>query len=42
MATLVRTIFNQSDAAEVTAQLGRVVTALEANLRAAAAHPSAA
>src|SRR5690348_999319 len=42
VATLVRTIFDQPDAAEVHAQFGRVVTALEAKLPAAAAHLSAA
>jgi putative transposase len=38
VATLVRTIFDQPDAAEVAAQFGRVVTALEGKLPAAAAH----
>ena len=42
VATLVRTIFDQPDAAEVHAQFGRVVTALEAKLPAAAEHLSAA
>ena len=42
VATLVRTIFDQPDAAEVHAQFARVVTALEAKLPAAAAHLSAA
>jgi putative transposase len=42
VATLVRTIFDQPDAAEVHAQFSRVVTALEAKLPAAAAHLSAA
>jgi transposase-like protein len=42
VATLVRTIFDQPDAAEVAAQFGRVVDALEAKLPAAAAHLSAA
>jgi putative transposase len=42
VATLVRTIFDQPDAAEVHAQFGRVVDALEAKLPAAAAHLSAA
>ena len=42
VATLVRTIFDQPDAAEVAAQFARVVTALEAKLPAAAAHLSAA
>jgi len=37
-ATLVRTIFDQPGAAEVAAQFGRVATALEAKLPAAAAH----
>jgi putative transposase len=38
VATLVRTIFDQPDPAEVHAQFGRVVTALEAKLPAAAEH----
>jgi putative transposase len=42
VATLVRTIFDQPDAAEVHAQFARVVAALEAKLPAAAAHLSAA
>jgi len=42
VATLVRTIFDQPDAAEVHAQFGRVVDALEAKLPAAAGHLSAA
>jgi len=42
VATLVRTIFDQPDAAEVHAQFARVVTALEAKLPAAADHLSAA
>jgi putative transposase len=42
VATLVRTIFDQPDAAEVHAQFSRVVDALEAKLPAAAAHLSAA
>jgi putative transposase len=42
VATLVRTIFDQPDAAEVAAQFARVVTALEAKLPAAAEHLSAA
>jgi putative transposase len=42
VATLVRTIFDQPDAAEVHAQFDRVVAALEAKLPAAAEHPSAA
>ena len=42
VATLVRTISGQPDAAEVAAQFGRVVTALEAKLPAAAGHLSAA
>jgi putative transposase len=42
VATLVRTIFDQPGAAEVHAQFGRVVTALEAKLPAAAAHLPAA
>jgi len=37
VATLVRTIFDQPDAAEVHAQFARVVTALEAHLSAAEA-----
>ena len=42
VATPVRTIFDQPDAAEVHAQFGRVVAALEAKLPAAAGHLSAA
>jgi putative transposase len=42
VATLVRTIFDQPDAAEVHAQSGRVVAALEGKLPAAAAHLSEA
>jgi len=42
VATLVRTIFDQPDTAEVHAQFGRVVEALEGKLPAAAAHLSAA
>jgi putative transposase len=42
VATLVRTIFDQPDAAEVHAQFGRVVDALEAKLPAAAEHLAAA
>jgi putative transposase len=42
VATLVRTIFDQPDAAEVHAQFARVVAALEAKLPAAAEHLSAA
>jgi putative transposase len=42
VATLVRTIFDQPDAAEVHAQYARVVAALEAKLPAAAEHLSAA
>ena len=42
VATLVRTIFDQPDAAEVSAQFTRVVDALEAKLPAAAAHLAAA
>jgi putative transposase len=42
VATLVRTIFDQPDAAEVHAQFARVVDALEAKLPAAAEHLSAA
>jgi putative transposase len=42
VATLVRTIFDQPDAAEVHAQFSRVAAALEAKLPAAAAHLSAA
>jgi putative transposase len=42
VATLVRTIFDQPDPAEVQAQFGRVVTALETKLPAAADHLSAA
>jgi putative transposase len=38
VATLVRTIFDQPDAAEVAAQFDRVVTALESKLPAAAEH----
>jgi putative transposase len=38
VATLVRTIFDQPDPAEVHAQFGRVVAALEAKLPAAAQH----
>lgn len=38
VATLVRTIFDQPDAAEVAAQFDRVVTALKAKLPAAAEH----
>jgi len=38
VATLVRTIFDQPDAAEVAAQFGRVVAALEGKLPAAATH----
>jgi transposase-like protein len=38
VATLVRTIFDQPDAAEVAAQFDRVVTTLEAKLPAAAEH----
>jgi transposase-like protein len=38
VATLVRTIFDQPDAAEVAAQFDRVVSALEAKLPAAAEH----
>jgi len=38
VATLVRTIFDQPDAAEVHAQFGRVVEALDGKLPAAAAH----
>jgi putative transposase len=41
-ATLVRTIFDQPDAAEVHAQFARVVAALEAKLPTAAEHLSAA
>jgi putative transposase len=40
VATLVRTIFDQPDAAEVAAQSGRVVAALAGKLPAAAAHLS--
>ncbi len=40
VATLVRTIFDQPDAAEVHAQFDRVVAALEGKLPAAAAHLS--
>jgi putative transposase len=40
VATLVRTIFDQPDPAEVRAQFGRVVAALEAKLPAAAQHLS--
>ncbi len=42
VATLVRTIYDQPDAAEVAAQFGRVVAALEAKLPAAAEHLAAA
>jgi transposase-like protein len=42
VATLVRTISGQPDAAEVHAQFARVVTALEAKLPAAADHLSSA
>jgi len=42
VATLVRTIFDQPDAAEVHAQFDRVVTALEGKLPAAAGHLAAA
>src|SRR5215469_1239090 len=42
VATLVRTIFDQPDAAEVAAQFDRVVAALEGKLPAAAAHLAAA
>jgi putative transposase len=42
VATLVRTIFDQPDAAEVAAQFERVVDALEGKLPAAAAHLAAA
>jgi putative transposase len=42
VATLVRTIFDQPDPAEVHAQFERVVAALEGKLPAAAAHLSAA
>jgi transposase-like protein len=42
VATLVRTIFDQPDAAEVAAQFDRVVAALEGKLPAAAAHLSEA
>jgi transposase-like protein len=42
VATLVRTIFDQPDAAEVCAQFDRVVSALEAKLPAAAGHLAAA
>jgi putative transposase len=42
VATLVRTVFDQPDAAEVAAQFDRVVDALEAKLPAAAAHLAAA
>jgi putative transposase len=38
VATLVRTIFDQPDPAEVAAQFDRVVTALQAKLPAAAGH----
>jgi putative transposase len=38
VATLVRTIFGQPDAAEVAAQFGRVVAALQGKLPAAATH----
>jgi putative transposase len=42
VATLVRTIFDQPDAAEVHAQFDRVVTALDGKLPAAAEHLAAA
>jgi putative transposase len=42
VATLVRTIFDQPDPAEVAAQFERVVTALEAKLPAAAGHLASA
>src|SRR5215467_3328076 len=42
VATLVRTIFDQPDAAEVHAQFGRVVEALDGKLPAAAGHLAAA
>ena len=42
VSTLVRTIFEQPDAASVRAQHGQVVAALEAKLPAAAAHLDAA
>jgi putative transposase len=42
VATLVRTIFDQPDAAEVAAQFDRVVTALDGKLPAAAGHLAAA
>jgi putative transposase len=42
VATLVRTIFDQPDTAEVDAQFDRVVTALEGKLPAAAGHLAAA
>ena len=42
VATLVRTIFDQPDAAEVAGQFGRVVPALEAKLPAAAGYLAAA
>jgi len=42
VATLVRTIFDQPDAAEVCAQFDRVVSALDGKLPAAAGHLSAA
>jgi len=42
VATLVRTIFDQPDTAEVHAQFGRVVDALEGKLPAAAEHLAAA
>ena len=42
VATLVRTIFDQPDAAEVAAQFDRVVEALDGKLPAAAAHLAAA
>jgi transposase-like protein len=42
VATLVRTIFDQPDTAEVHAQFGRVVDALDGKLPAAAAHLAAA
>jgi putative transposase len=42
VATLVRTIFDQPDEAEVHAQFDRVVAALESKLPAAADHLSSA
>ncbi len=42
VATLVRIIFDQPDEAEVHAQFGRVVAALEGKLPAAAEHLAAA